>query len=71
MAASGAEFFMMNEVNRPGNIQRVHDHTLLQREAALLPEITVRQVLRRYREHSAALFVSERRRPASDNASRS
>ena len=42
MAASGAEFFTMNEVNRLGIIQHVHDQTLLQR------------VLRRYREHGAA-----------------
>ncbi|WP_420804079.1 helix-turn-helix domain-containing protein [Rahnella bonaserana] len=45
-------------------IQRVHDHTLLQREAARLLELTVRQVqrvLRRYREHGAASVISARR----------
>mgnify|MGYP004712146617 CR=1 FL=1 len=52
------------DLYRLGIIQRVHDHTLLQREAARLLELTVRQVqriLRRYREHGAASIVSERR----------
>jgi transposase len=49
------------DIYRLGIIQRVHDHTLLQREAARLLELAVRQVqrvLRRYREHGAAsLFL--------------
>ncbi|WP_416414194.1 helix-turn-helix domain-containing protein [Pantoea sp. App145] len=52
------------DLYRLGIIQRVHDHTLLQREAARLLELTVRQVqrvLRRYREHGAASIVSARR----------
>ncbi len=52
------------DIYRLGIIQRVHDHTLLQREAARLLELTVRQVqrvLRRYREHGAASVVSARR----------
>lgn len=52
------------DLNRLGIIQRVHYHTLLQREAARLLELTVRQVqrvLRRYREHEAASIVSGRR----------
>lgn len=34
------------DLYRLGIIQRVHDHTLLQREAARLLELTVRQVQR-------------------------
>jgi hypothetical protein len=34
------------DIYRLGIIQRVHDHTLLQREAARLLELTVRQVQR-------------------------
>lgn len=44
MTAYGSECFTMNEVNRLVIIQRVHYHTLLQREAARLLELTVRQV---------------------------
>ncbi|MBU9833572.1 helix-turn-helix domain-containing protein [Rahnella sp. L72c] len=45
------------DLYRLGIIQRVHDHTLLQREAARLLELTVRQVqsvLRCYRARGAA-----------------
>ncbi len=47
------------DIYRLGIIQRVHDHTLLQREAARLLELTV--LLRRYGEHGAASVVSARR----------
>ncbi|MCD8573451.1 MAG: helix-turn-helix domain-containing protein [Bacteroides graminisolvens] len=49
------------DLDRLGIIQRVHDHTLLQRKAARLIVLTVRQVLRRYLEHGTASVVSERR----------
>lgn len=45
------------DLYRLGIIQRVHDHTLLQREAAGLLELSVCQIqriLRRYRENGAA-----------------
>ncbi|WP_337024578.1 MULTISPECIES: helix-turn-helix domain-containing protein [unclassified Pantoea] len=51
-------------------IQRVHDHTLLHREAARLLKITVRQVQRvlcRYREVGAASTVSECRGSPGNN----
>ncbi|MGK3126974.1 hypothetical protein ACCY16_22935 [Candidatus Pantoea formicae] len=66
MTAYGSECFTMNEVNRLKVIQRVHDHTLLQREAARLLE-QVQRVLRRYREHGAASVVSVRREHPGNN----
>jgi len=61
MTAHAAEFFTLDEVNRLKIIQRVFDRALLQRDAADILALSVRQVqclVRLYRTDGATAFAS-------------